>query len=289
MYSRSDPSLLDVLEKDDTLPIDRSVMQCWIANLRHPLRATVMHVCRLFATVSLCLTYFLKRLIPIQFSAHNTLQATICWFMKHFVTPEANYLILRHFWTESNVINFIIANSRNRTAESVKLYPNAIDDLMTDSFIKHDIVLFNALYDLGSTEGEPWPIAKDKLDFSLLKEITLSPDLSKRKITQFLDFETAHELFKALFCLLLRSDEYERSINSLQFDQTLALRIARIVGDPEAVFMVSNAFPLFIVGPLRLSQRFVMHGLTTEHLHAYLMRLKKESQAKDRAVVKGGN
>jgi hypothetical protein len=203
--------------------------------------------------------------------------------MKYCVTPEANYLILRHFWTESNVINFIIANSRNRTTDPVKLYPKTIDDLMTDSFIEHDIVLFNALYDLGSTEGEAWPVAKDKLDFSLVREITLSPDTSKRKVTQFLDFETAHELFKALFCLLLRADEYERSINSLQFDQTLALRIARIVGDPEAVFMVSNAFPLFIVGPLRLSQRFVMHGLSTEHLHAYLMSLKDESKR----VVKG--
>jgi hypothetical protein len=206
--------------------------------------------------------------------------------MKYFVTPEADYLILRHFWTESNVINFIIANSRNKNAEPIKLYPNTIDDLMTQSFIQHDIVLFNALYDLGSTHGEQWPVPKDKLDFSTIRDISISPDFSKRKPTQFLDFETAHELFKALFCLLLRSDEYERSINSLQFDQTLALRIARIVGNPEAVFMVSNAFPLFIVGPLHLSQRFVMHGLTTEHLHAYLMKLKEETQARSEAVVK---
>jgi hypothetical protein len=71
--------------------------------------------------------------------------------------------------------------------------------------------------------------------------------------------------------LLLRADEYERSINSLQFDQTLALRIGRIISDPELGLMAYNSFPLFLVGPLRLSQRFAMHGLFTEHLHAYLI------------------
>ena len=125
-------------------------------------------------------------------------------------------------------------------------------------------------------------VAPNKLDFSTMREIKLTYSLADRKWTQFLDFETAHELFKALFCLLLRADEYERSINSLQFDQTMALRIGRIFGDAEIGFMAYNTFPLFLVGPLRLSQRFVMHGLFTEHLHAYVVeyrdRLKKGSE-----------
>jgi hypothetical protein len=287
MYSRTDPSLLDVLEKDDTLPMDPMVVKYWLANLRHPFRQTVMHVCRLSATISLCTMYFLKRLLPIQFSAHTALQATICWFMDWCVTPEANYLILRHFWTESNLINFIIANSRNRSAEPVKLYPHTINDLITHTFVQHDIVLFNALYDLGSTRNEQWPISKDKLDFSSIRDIVLDVDVNGKKWTQFLDFETAHELFKALFCLLLRADEYERSINSLQFDQTLAMRIGRIVGDPEVTFLAYNSFPLFIVGPLHLSQRFVMHGLFTEHLHAYLLQLRDRLSDEKKAVVKG--
>jgi len=274
MYSRVDPSLFDVLEIDDTLPMDPAVTQYWLKNLKHPLRATVMHVCRLIATISLCLTYFLKRLLPFQFSAHRPLQATICWFMKWFVTPEANVLILRHFWTETNLINFIICNSRNKEAPLVTLYPRTIDDLMEASFIQHDIVLFNALHDLGSTQNEQWPVAKEKLDFKALREIEIDSGVVKGKWTQFLDFETAHESFKALFCLLLRADEYERSINSLQFDQTLALRIGRILGDPELGMLAFNGFPLFLVGPLRLSQRFAMHGLFTEHLHAYLINVR---------------
>ncbi|HEY9755177.1 MAG TPA: hypothetical protein V6C97_08450 [Oculatellaceae cyanobacterium] len=279
MYSRVDPSLFDVLEIDDTLPIDPVVTQYWLKNLKHPFRATVMHVCRLVATLTLCSTYFLKRLLPFQFSAHNLLQGTICWFMKWFVTAEANVLILRHFWTETNLINFIILNSRNKEAPLVRLYPKKIDDLMEASFIQHDVVLFNALHDLGSTQKEDWPVPSDKLDFSGIREIEIDESVTTSRWTQFLDFETAHETFKALFCLLLRADEYERSINSLQFDQTMALRIGRIVGDPELGVMAYNGFPLFLVGPLRLSQRFVMHGLFTEHLHAYLLQYRDRIRA----------
>lgn len=274
-YCRTNPSLFDVLEIDDTLPIDPLAIQYWLVNLKHPLRATVMHVCRLVATITLCLTYFLKRLLPFQFSSHTFLQATICWFMKVFVTPEANVLILRHFWTETEIINFIILNSSKKDSPLVNLYPRKIDDLMEASFIQHDVVLLNALHDLGSCKNEDWPVPLEVVDFSALREIELDPDLMKRRWTQFLDFETAHETFKALFCLLLRADEYERSINSLQFDQTLAVRVGRILGDPEAGLMAYNGFPLFVVGPLRLSQRFAMHGLFTEHLHAYLKKFER--------------
>lgn len=277
MYSRENPSLLLVLDKDDTLPIDPSVRSLWLENLRHPLRLSVMHVTRFMATVTLCTTYFLKRLVPIQFCAHKTLQAVICWFMKWFVLSEANVLILRHFWTESNIINFIIANSKNCEIEKAMLYPAAIDDLMEHTFIKHDVVLFNALYDLGSTSEENWPVPRENLDFSGVRDIVLDPSVYQKRWTQCIDFETAHELFKTTFCLLLKADEYERSINSLQFDQSLALRVARIVGDPEVAALAYNGFPLFIVGPLRLSQRFVMHGLFTEHLHEYIERLRRSS------------
>jgi hypothetical protein len=199
--------------------------------------------------------------------------------MKWFVTPEANVLVLRHFWTESNLINFIISNSGKPSVQLVNLYPKQIDDLLKQTFVDHDIVLMNALHDLGSCADHSWPVPKDQIDFSSIRTIDIAPSTIKGRGTQFLDFETAHELFKAMFCLLLTADEYDRSINSLQFDQTLALRIGRIVGDPELASLAYNSFPLFLVGPIHLSQRFVMHGLFTEHLNAYLEKLKVEQKA----------
>jgi hypothetical protein len=276
-YNRLDPSPLDVLAVDDALPADPIVLEYWLANLRHPARLTLLHLCRLTATVILCLVYFVKRLLPFQFSAHRLLQATICWFMEWWVTPEANVLILRHFWAESNVINFIIANSGSKDVQRAELYPTKIRDLMAMSFLLHDIVLLNALYDLGPTRHEAWPVPRNQLDFAGMRQVKLDYDVTRRRWTQVLDFETAHELFKTLFCILVRADEYERSINSLNLDQTLALRVARIVGEPWVATMAVNVMPLYFIGPLNISRRFVMHGLFTEHLHAYVERLQ-ESQ-----------
>lgn len=274
MFDRRNPSLFDILEGDDTLPLDPFTRRCWVANLRHPLRLSVMHLVRLGASLLLFVAYFVKRALPFQFRAHTVLQGTICWFMKYLVTPEANYLILRHFWTESNLINFIIANSRNRNAAPVDLYPNLIRELMVCSFVAHDVALFDALHDLGPTEGEPWPVPRDRLDFSLMRDVLPAYDIERRKWSQFLDFETAHELFKTTFCVLVTAEEYERSINSFQFDQVLAIRIARILGEPELCNYAANTFPLSLVGPRALTYRFVLHGLAVEHLHARLEQVR---------------
>lgn len=71
MYNRNDPSLYEVLAIDDSVPMDKEAARCWLKNLQHPFRLTIMHVCRLSATITLCVAYFLKRLSPIQFSAHK--------------------------------------------------------------------------------------------------------------------------------------------------------------------------------------------------------------------------
>jgi len=197
------------------------------------------------------------------------------------VTPEANYLILNHFWTESNLLNFIIANSRNRgSIEPVALYPERVRDLLTHTFVKHDIAMFNALHDLGPAGLEDWPVPRERLDFSTLRMPAVKVDPARRRWTQFIDFETAHELFKATFCLLLTWEEYERSTTSLQFDHSLALRIARILGEPSLAELATNRYPLLIVGPTGIGRRFILHGLFVEYMHEHLIRLAKAAEAK---------
>ena len=280
MYDRNNPGLLDVLALDDTLPIDSTVKEYWIRNLKSPLRRGPLSLIRIVRTLSLYVFYFFRRILPFQFSFPVLLQRIICSFMRNFITPEANYLILNHFWTESNLVNFIIANSRNRHVEPLVLYPKTIEDLMTFTFVKHDIVLFNALHDLGNTEGEKWPVRREDLEFSTMREIQIDLDLGKRKWTQFVDFETSHELFKATFCLLLSWKEYERSIVGLQFDHTLVLRVSRILGDPTITELSANSHPLFFMGPTGIGYRFILHGLFVEYVHEHLVRLRARSRKK---------
>jgi hypothetical protein len=84
--------------------------------------------------------------------------------------------------------------------------------------------------------------------FSGLRPISIKYHSRFRKWTQFLDFETAHELFKVTFCLLVTAPEYEAAINSFQFDHRLAVRIGRILGDPSIADLAHNRFPLVLVG-----------------------------------------
>src|ERR1041384_3092666 len=96
---------------DNSLPIDPQARDLWLKDISSPLRWIVRPVLQLFFSLLLHLTWLLKRLPLPQFRAHRLLQRTICWFSRNFVSPEANLLILRHFATESNLLNFLRDNS----------------------------------------------------------------------------------------------------------------------------------------------------------------------------------
>ena len=79
-----------------------------------------------------------------------------------------------------------------------------------------------------------------------------------------------------LFCLLLTAEEYRDAINGFNLDQSIAIRIGRIVGDTSLVELAYNKYPFYLVGPWNLGQRFLMHGFFTEHLHARLEALRRQ-------------
>lgn len=275
----SDHRYIAALMGDDSLPMSEPARSLWVKDLQNPLRYWLLPLLRVTQTLLLHLIYYTKRLLPIQFSAHGLLQAQINFFMKHFVTPEANWLILHHMWVESQVLNFILNNSKNgHRIKPVELYPQEIDDLMDDNFIFHDRELFRVLAEAGSTEDESWPIPQEKVNFSSIQPIEMSFDLNQKRWTQFIDFETAHELFKVTFCFLLRAEEYEAALNSLQFDQSLCRRVGRILGDPKVESLAYNRYPLVLHHTNAVSERFVYHGVSLEHLYAYLQRAAKQQR-----------
>ena len=264
---------------DDTLPLDEETMALWMNDMQTPLRGAVLPALRLFFSLVLFSTYFLKRLLPFQFRAHTLLQWLICWFMKYFVRPEANVLILRHYGTESNVLNFLIDNSGRDDLTPVDLYPMMIRDMMDASFVDHDQELFRAIRDLGPVDDKPWPIPRDQLNWTNWRPVGVDYNLEHRKFTQILDFETSHVLFMTLFCFLLTADEYEAAINGFQLDQSIAIRIAKMLDEPTWVEMAYNKFPLYMVSPWNLTQRFFLHGLFTEYMYAALERVRQEQAA----------
>ena len=273
---KSSSAFIQAIQADDTLPIEKSAIELWLKDINNPFRWTLRPILQLFFSLLLHLTWFIKRLPLPQFSAHQFLQSTICWFCKHCVSHEANLLILRHYTTESNILNFLSDNTPDIHLTPVSLYPKSIKDMQSASFVDHDQELFRTIKELGSWQDKKKLINKGYISWDNWQPLNMSEFSVKRRWSQVIDFESSHALFMCLFCLLLTRDEYRDAINGFNLDQSIAIRIGEIINDPSLVEYAFNKYPHYPVGPWNLSQRFLMHGFFTEFLYA---RLKQETGA----------
>lgn len=269
----TEPSaFIKAMLNDTSLPIDEPAKRLWAKDLQNPLRWVVRPLLQFFFAMLLHIVWLVKRLPLIgQLKNHRLLQRLICWFSKHFVSPEANQLILRHFSTESNILNFLLDNGDHDDVPRVNLYPKTIDDMIRDSFVEHDQELFRIF-----ASAQLKPKRLDQLKWQHWQVVEQAFDLPTRK-TQVIDFETAHTLFMCLFCALLTKEEYRDAINGFSLDHSIAIQVAKMVGDPTVIEFAYNKYPQYLVGPWNLTQRFIMHGFFTEYLYAYLEALRQRN------------
>lgn len=246
--------LLQAVMVDNALPIDPEASELWLRDLERRSRWFIRPLLQGFFIIILYITWAFKRLPLPQFSAHGFLQRMICFFCKHFVSPEANQLIIRHFTTESNILNFLYENTEHEEFEPMSLYPKNIEDMMTHTFVDHDQELFRVMRDLGTWDRNKWPVAHDTLKWDLWRPMELDDSVKKGRWSQVLDFETAHALFMCLFCFLLTAQQYRDAINGFNLDQSIAVRIGQMVGDPTLAELAYNKYPLYMVGPGNLGQ-----------------------------------
>ncbi|MBU2872275.1 hypothetical protein [Colwellia sp. E2M01] len=276
MTSKLPSKYLQAIRHDDSLPIEEEAVNLWLKDLDNSFRWVLRPILQLFFAALLHIVWFIKRLPLPQFSAHQFLQKTICWFCTHFVSPEANFLILRHFATESNILNFLAENTDND--HRVNLYPKTINDMLSNTFVNHDEELFECFIQLGKSNTND--SQAEQLHWSSWQAIKMDEFSIERKKTQILDFETSHALFMCLFCFLLKRDEYRDAINGFNLDQSIAIRIGRIIGEPNLSEYAYNKYPQYLLGPWNLGQRFLMHGFFTEHLYAKLEQLRLNELSK---------
>jgi len=259
---------LQAISNDDSLPIESAAATLWLQDLNNGFRWILRPLLQFVFSILLHIIWIIKRLPLPQFSAHSFLQKTICWFCNYFVSPEANLLILRHFATESNILNFLAENTEHD--HRVNLYPKTINDMLHNTFVNHDQELFECFIKLGSSNSHNSDAKNVNYSWSSWQAINMEEFSVQKKKTQILDFETSHALFMCLFCLLLKKDEYRDAINGFNLDQSIAIRIGHIINDPTLTELAYNKYPQYLVGPWNLGQRFLMHGFFTEHLYAKL-------------------
>lgn len=238
-----------------------------------------------FPLARLCIG--IVKLFRILFPNHpqscRLLHLSIYWGLKYFVSPGANYLILRHFNIGTENLKFIADNIPGIEIKTTKpLRPRSLEDLIDNTFLIHDLNIFNFVIELNKQLREKGiEITKPvKINFDAISTEPFDIAPMPKKWHNFIDLHTAVELYTPLYALFLSDADFWRASNSLQLDQTIALYIAKILGKPETVSLVNNKHPMIPLFILAAGYRLMLHGHDAESLHGMLVKMKKEQTEK---------
>lgn len=288
-FDPRDPNPWLALYLDQSTPLPDHVKKAWLTDSAAPSRQYLLPFVRPIARTFIVLIQIIKVVVPRNWAASKLLHWILATGLKHFVRPEANWLVLRHFHMGSQILEFIAANSPVKV-ETSPLKPMNLDDLKDELFLKHDLNLFNFVIRLGKALRD----ANQKLvpvahpDFSMIHEPEVTLGSMPRGMLNGIDLQTAIEMFTPTYQLFLTDNDFWRASNSLQLDETIGLYVATILNSPQHLVLLNNKHPLVPMSTLRAGYRLVLHGLSTEMLHALLMDLKR-AQTEHHAPVYGVN
>ena len=274
-----DPDPWLALYLDRSVPIDDEAKAALLLALRSRSRQFLLPLVRPLARLSMILIQLLKVFMPRRMTSSRLLHKLIHWALRTFVAPESNFLILRHFNIGSEVLAFIASNVPGVEMETSPLKPRRLADVEDEMFLKHDLNLFNFVIRLnGQLREKALDIQRvPQPNYDCISDGPFPLQPFPRRWTNFVDLQTAIEIYTPLYQLLLTDSDFWRAANSLQLDETVGLYVARILGVPEHLVLVNNKHPLLPLSTLMAGWRLMLHGLSAESLHALLRQRKREA------------
>lgn len=278
-YDPRDPDPWLAMYLDSSTPIDETVKRAWLADSSSRSRQFLLPFVRPLARTLIVVFQIVKTFTPRKLAFSRLLHRLLAWGMARCIRPEANWLILRHFHLGSQVLEFIARNSGTDTPVN-PLRPERIADVREDMFLVHDLNLYNFIIRLnqnlratGKTLG---PVPEP--DLSMIQQPALTLASMPRRWSNVLDLQSSIELFTPIYQLLLTDSDFWRATNSLQLDETIGLYAATILDAHAHLVLVNNKHPLVPMSTLRAGYRLTLHGLSTEMLHAFLMRRRAQME-----------
>jgi hypothetical protein len=274
-HDPDDPDPWLALYLDHSTPLSEPVKRAWLADTSSRSRQFLLPLVRPLARTCIVLFQLLKMVTPRALNSSKVLHHLLATNLKLFVRPEANWLILRHFWLGSQILDFVARNSGVQVPLR-PLTPQTIDDLRDHLFVKHDLNLFNFVINLNrALEREGKVLGRrDTVDFDGLTPCPLQLQDMPARWSNVIDLQTAIELFTPVYQLFLTDNDFWRATNSLQLDETIGVYCATILGRSEQLVLLNNKHPLVPMSTLRAGHRLVLHGLASEQLHALLLKAK---------------
>ncbi len=276
-----DPNPWLALYLDQSTPLPDDVKKAWLGDSASASRQYLLPVVRPLARVCIVLIQLVKIVVPKRWAASKLLHRILVWGMKGFVSPQANWLILRHFHLGSQIVEFIAANAAVNISLS-PLKPDSVDALKDELFLKHDLNLFNFVINLNhALRAQNRQLAPASMvDFSMIVEPPLALADMPHGALNAIDLQTAIEIFTPVYQLFLTDNDFWRASNSLQLDETIGVYVATLLNSPQHLLLLNNKHPLVPLTTLRAGHRLVLHGLSTEMLHHLLGKLK-QAQSRD--------
>ena len=201
-HDYNDPDPWIALDLDQSTFFDPNAKAALLRGNASKSRQFLLPVVRPLARLSIVLTQVLRIVIPNSMTSSRYLHALIVWGMKTFLSPDANYLIFRHFHIGSQILKFLGDNVENVQVRSHPLKPRALEDFKDNTYVQHDLNIFNFIIEINAQGGQFKPVPPDRMNFSALEEVDdLLPAMPDRW-HNFLDLQTAIELYTPLFGLL---------------------------------------------------------------------------------------
>jgi len=273
MYDTSGPSLWEVMAVDPSIPIDQATLRLMIRDQRRASRTLLYPWIRILSRAAVTLIVAGKRVCPVRFSAHASMDRMCLWFLRRFVSPEAVSLLIRHFIVETNLLNFCVRNARVPGVSEVILRPTTLADLGNRAVIEHDLNVYRVLFALGSA-GAPGQRARTDLDFSMLAVPDIDPEPRTRLL--HLDIQTALCVMNIPFAFCLTPAQYRRAVHSLRLDTSLLSMLAAVTGDNAFLGWQAGFPPVRVDSNVDVPRTVYEHAVLCECAHA---RLAQSAQA----------
>ncbi|MFP2958825.1 DUF6999 family protein [Myxococcus sp. 1LA] len=270
-----DPDPWVAMFLDRSIPMHERAKAELLVDQRSRSRQFLLPVIRPLARMYIVLFQLLKVFIPNRFTSSKLLHRLLAWGLKTWVSPEANSLILRHFHVGSEILDFIARNTPELGVPTSPIRPTNLEHVKDEIFLNHDLNIYNfvirlnrALREQGKTLSPP-----ARLDFSGISD-TFPIEPLPNRWTNVLDLQSAIEVFTPVYQLFLTDRDFWRASNSLQLDETIAIYVATLLQAPGLVALVNNRHPLIPLSTMRAGFRLLLHGLSAESLHAFLVECK---------------
>jgi hypothetical protein len=277
MSEAAGPSVWEAMAADPSIPIDPATLRLVIRDQRRPSRGLVYPWMRIVSRAAVAVIVGARRVCPVRFAAHASMDRMCLWFLRRFVSPDAVSLLIRHFIVETNLLNFCVRNAGVPGVPEVGLRPVSLAGLGDRAVIEHDLNVYRVLSALGRA-GALTPRDHADLDFGMLAVPRIDPEPRTRRLAE-LDVQTALCVMNIPFAFCLTPAQYRRAVHSLRLDTTLLSVLATLTGDSTFLHWRPGTLPVRVDSNIDVPATVYEHAVRCEYAHARLCQLHDAAMA----------